>query len=136
MPRPDVGCRGDVVHRDRSRIAAGEHRGGCRKNFGAVAGRVGSLRAGPSGAGVVGRKEVCADVHHCTVAHPGNKWTNCPVIWNAKPDVVSTYLEVVMPTLLHIDASARNRSVSRRIGAEFARSCGLPVRGWPVPLPR
>ncbi|QRY43915.1 NAD(P)H-dependent oxidoreductase [Mycolicibacterium boenickei] len=27
-----------------------------------------------------------------------------------------------MPTLLHIDASARNRSVSRRIGAEFARS--------------
>ncbi|WKG06123.1 FMN-dependent NADH-azoreductase [Mycolicibacterium sp. HK-90] len=27
-----------------------------------------------------------------------------------------------MPTLLHIDASARRRSVSRRLGAEFARS--------------
>ncbi len=78
---PDPGGGGDVVHGHGPRVVGGEHRGCRGKDLGSVARRIRPLGADSFGTGVVGRKQVYADVHHCTVTDDRNKWTKssgCP----------------------------------------------------------
>ena len=89
---PDTGGLGDVVHRDGARVATGEQLGGGGEDLRPVARRICPLALA---------------VHPVTVIDLRNKWTQCPV-------------NLGMTSLLHLDTSARRRSISRQVGAAFA----------------